>query len=223
MVFRRRRRFTNRRRAFGRIPRAINRVPFKSSHYEPGTEKKSYTDYSTANLINNGVIARSSMVSGICQGVGDDERVGRKLQVKNILLHSFITTSDNATYNSFPYRIMLVLDTQANNSGVTLTELLQDIGTSYSDFLSFQNLYHQKRFVVLKDIKGVTRQGGWNGTTFKSAHTLCNMNVKCNIPIIYNGDAGTYADLPQNNIVLVGWAEHAATLHYNMRIRYTDK
>lgn len=197
------------------------RVPFRNYSREKGSEKKSYEFAGSGAVINTGSNLLTTLVGGITPGTGDNNRVGRKILVKNIRIKGFFQV-DAGAYANTCYRIIMFLDTQCNNAGAVLSDVMYKLqpADTNTDSISFQNLYKQSRFNILYDKMKATPVSSWNGSTFPVIQVPFKINKNVNIPIVYNGTAGTVADLPQNNIGLMGWSERAATMFYNVRIRY---
>ncbi len=172
-------------------------------------------------------------LTGVAQGNGESQRLGRKYSVHSLHLKGFIeaatTESQTAPLQDILCRLVVVLDTQTNAAQVTATDVF-DAGQT-DDINSFRNLQHSTRFRVLKD------------KTFKINRSMANLNegaanlfatpsqeipfkwnfkFKDPIEIITTGTTAAINVVATNSIHVIGIATSTAGLiNYQSRLRYT--
>lgn len=167
--------------------------------------------------------AVSTNLNVVAQGVGESQRIGRKITIRQIQGRMLVqcAASNAATAANDTLRVLLVQDRQANGATFAVTDVLQT-----ASFQAWRNLQNSNRFKVLLD-KTITvnSYGGVVAATFESGRST-NFFIKCNIPIEYDSTAATGAIATQrsNSLALVYLAEQSnVILTYNVRIRYTDE
>lgn len=174
-------------------------------------------------------------ISGIAQGNGESQRIGRKVLLHSVHIKCIVrrsTVESNATpQGDITGRLCLVLDTQTNAAQLTATDVMK---TVTADELSFRNLQNVSRFRVLWDRKwklSVSSSGMNEGAANlfatgaqRSAIMIFNKRFKTPIPVLYNSSAtdGTISTVQDNSLHIIGVASDGnAFLEMVTRIRYT--
>lgn len=157
----------------------------------------------------------------IAQGDTDQQRNGRKIQLKKVMVNGEISKTANGS-GPEKFMIALVLDRQANGAYPAVTSIL----TSDSDMDAYNNLTNVNRFVILKRKKLILNPPVYyNGATTQYGAIWANikMNVDLDIPIYYNGTSGAITEITSNNIFLIAGTENDAVVYdLTCRVRYTD-
>ncbi len=98
-------------------------------------------------VIATGMNVQTALLT-IPEGVGEEQRIGRRLTITNILWRYTVTLPFTTLQaeTSDVVRVMLIKDQQANGALPANTDLLES-----DDFQSFNNLSNSKRFSVLMD------------------------------------------------------------------------
>ncbi len=209
----------------GRVVKASGRIrPGRYGTRALGSEKeKKFHDFQQTNepILSVGVIQAPMLT--IIQGTAEDERIGRKVFIRNINirivleLDAKLATTFAASTN---VRFMVIQDKQANGGLPSVTNVLQT-----TQALSYRNLVNQGRFIVLKD-KIITinhDSGAGNDQNWNQVSRIYKYSKKCNIPIEYNGLTGTIDEVRSNNIfILTIRSGAAATSNIHARFRFTD-
>ncbi len=170
----------------------------------------------TGNLLVGG--------NNIAQGVGINQRVGRRCTIKGFHLRGFHRLPESQTNgnSSDLVRLIVVLDTQCNGLNPVLTDILE-----HAHLTAFYNLEHRHRFKILYDKtinlvakagKGQNAADGFWGQTSKYFEVnLSNISV----PIIYSSTTGAVAEIRSNNIAVFAISEKGfAQIKYHSRTMF---
>ncbi len=182
----------------------------------------------TWQRMQNGTI---NCISGVAQGDGDSQRIGRKLTLISIHIRMRISIAQlesaaNPLSDLFG-RVCLVWDTQSNNAVPTATDVMD--GSQTDDTLAFRNLTDSKRFRVLWDKSWVlhrrqVNEGAINLFASGSESTNIikyNRKFKKPIQVICSGTGNTIADISDNSLHIIGVANNTESLlSYQIRLRY---
>ena len=147
------------------------------------------------------------------QGNTYDTREGNKITMKSIAMN--IRVALNAIEpTGTSVRILLVYDRKPNGALAAADDVLT--GDNLLDFIN-RDGNMRGRFQIWFDrtIPFDAVQTNWTDSFYK----------KLNTPVIYDGNAGTVADIYKGNVFLVSLAaENASTIdvHYGYRILFTD-
>lgn len=214
-----------------RRPTVVSVVPRplqgRYRYSRPDFEKKfKDTDIGTAI----GAIAATfekSNLNVVEQGDAENERVGRKITIRNIYVKGTLklagpTAAANATET---VTLMILVDTQTNGAGFGATDFLEA-----NEWNSYRNLANQTRFKVLwkKDFTLNASGGAASGAAYVLGANGRNFRKgkKCVIPIEYDNSAtdGSIATQRVNSVWFCAIANTGAlvTLDGTARIRYTD-
>lgn len=176
-------------------------------------------------------------ISGVAQSITDEGRDGRCYYIHSIHMRWYaeaaVVEDGPDPFNDLLGRIMVVLDTQANGTAVTPTDVME--GGFIEDYLAYRNLNHVKRFRVLYDKTfRMTRIGQTavhnvvlDSTTYSTPTTRTpvyhfNKRFAKPIKVVTEGTDGTIASISDNAIVVIGTANTAGMfLQYHSRLRFT--
>lgn len=170
-------------------------------------------------------------------GTTISERVGNKCLVHKIAVRGIINNTalpDQADIVSSPaIRLILYADEQSNGTQSQAEELMQGGTSTELTFSGFQNIANFGRFRVFKDIvlnpRIVTAvTDGTNTSSQNTSQTPFKMVVKFKKPLVVkfnNTGGGTFADVVNNSIHLIGTKSSSAfahTISYRSRVYYRD-
>ncbi len=191
----------------------------------PGFEKKFHQIAIDDVAVAIGMNVQTDLLT-IPEGVGEEQRIGRRITIKNIGWHytiKLLTTSTPAS-TADHCRVMLVQDKQANGATAANTDVLDT-----SDVFSFNNLANSSRFRVLmdKNYSLSSQSGAWDGTNDQFGEYLIydSFFKKVNIPIEYSNDltTGVVSTIRSNNIIaIVGSQGGFVKFDSIIRFRHTD-
>jgi len=184
-----------------------------------------FLDTATSFTVDaTGEVPTTGQLNLIPQGIGESERVGRKVTIKKVQLRWTVTANSNNFVGSV-LRLMLVQDTQCNGQAATYSGVG---GVLESDTVTaFRNLENVERFRVLKDwfLPMVPTAG--IVTTFNVPIRCLTFNKSCNIPIEFDSAAATGAltTIRSNNLFLLARSsidDDIFLVSGVVRIRYLD-
>ncbi len=185
----------------------------------PAGEKKFFdTTLSSTSLATAGVVLNDSL-NLIPQNVTETGRIGRKVVIRKIHMRGFMILAANATASSEVYRVMLVLDRQANGAAATVLNVLDT-----ADEKSYNNLANSGRFLVLKDWYGAMNKTADVGTNINSVIKTFTYNKSCEIPLEFDAAVGAITEIRSNNLFLIGISSSTTiSVSHTTRVRYSDK
>ncbi len=174
-------------------------------------------------------------VSGIAQGNGESQRIGRVVTLQSIHIRCVVRRvtleAQTAPIDDVIGRIALVLDTQTNAAQMTATDCMD--GGQTNDVLAFRNLQNSTRFRVYWDKKwrlgsnSQTNEGVVNSFAIGQSQTAVmyyNKRFKGGIKVKYNSTAtdGTISTVADNSLHIIGVGSNAgALLDMQVRVRFT--
>lgn len=174
------------------------------------TEFKNIDTNNIPTVTAGGVI---TLLNGTVQGDGQFNREGSSFRMKSIDVRYQGTYNAAVGYNT--YRVMLVLDQQANGVAPALTDIL-----AVNAVDSPRNLDYRKRFLILYD--KVHCIGTGNGQqNYDHLHIKNEYHTQC----FAASNTGTVADITTNAVYLVMFSDQAVngpTVNYYGRIRFLD-
>ncbi len=163
----------------------------------------------------------------IPEGVGEEQRIGRKIVIKKLVYRYTITlpTKTVVADTNDTVRIMIIQDKQANGAFPAITDVLK---TNF--YLGLNNLVNTGRFRTLYDnIHSLWAHGGaGNGTADASFQHTVNGQVylDLNIPIEYDNSAATgdITTIRSNNIFMLFLSQRGfCSVVGRCRVRFTDR
>lgn len=160
--------------------------------------------------------AAPSLLNGLVPGSAANQRIGRKVVMKSILLRWSFQLGVTSVSGGCG-RILVVYDKQANAAAPTAGDVLL-----LDDFRSPNNLSNRDRFVTLFDqiVGPISVQGD-----FETAGTLYK---RINLETMFNaGTAGTIGDITSGSVYLFAAQSGGVTteqpkMRIRARIRYED-
>lgn len=181
---------------------------------------------STANANGTAIITAGTFVlmNGMTTGAADGAREGTSIVINRISLKGVAYVRPTATTNgATTIRLMVVLDRmvpQTAGSGAIFTpaELLDNAGDNNNNVHSLMRFTNRNRFRVLYDRtrciapKPNTRQAVAVGTQEDGDWCFSiSKRFKRGIVVKYNtGTAGTIADLAQNSLYFIAFADNSS-------------
>jgi hypothetical protein len=167
-----------------------------------------------------------SVISGIAEGTGHDERVGTRAFVSSIDVKLWLTSDTSTPDDHCDFaRVMLVQDKQANGAtSLTIGDLL-DTASAYDKTTAFRNLENTQRFKVLYDKR-------FKLSSYTTAGPNCqSVNIHKKFPgglrVTYDTSDTAGTSIKSNDVWLVFVANHATEANNpyvagTYRVRYTD-
>lgn len=246
-MYRRRRRFSRKRKRFRRGYDRTGGFYGRYSGHKRRRQllEKKFLDFDIGTVstpipvVVAGTILNTGTFLIITQGNGESQRIGRKCIIKNINWRIDIQTAigirgeqDGATMDTNQelygsrLRIILYLDKQANGAATGVAEILE--GGLYNDWRNLENI---NRFIILKDIQRPFNNrnimgGAYDGTTnqYVISNTIDRINIqwKGNLPIEYNATSGIMATIRSYNIgaLIIGDQSSAMEMVSTVRVRF---
>lgn len=186
--------------------------------YSPVTDTMAFMDDTTALCLN-----------GVAQNDDYNNRIGRRITVKSVHVRGYLFRDDveSATNPNGDeiFRIMLVLDTQANNAQGTSTNITSKVNT-------FRVLEFVDRYKVLKDktMRAIQYNNAVEAANlFDTATTQIpfKMNYTCNVDVHFSTTGATIAAIVDNAFHLLtcnlgGTSQGTWSIVYTSRVRYVD-
>jgi len=206
--------FKNSRRGYGRRPNAGRLALRKVKQLERTVEEK--TLYSVSGTMNI-PIGGNAIIAGFgpycVRGDTRSTRDGSKITVKSLAMRININLTALETLGC-SVKLMLVYDRRPNKANAGINNMLFS-----DDFLSAYNNEgnDRGRFQFLTDriIGFDSTQAHWNDQFF----------MKKDLNIVYDGNAGTVADVDKGNLLIVALAKDnaaAITVDYSFNIKFVD-
>lgn len=243
--------------ALGKRGRKTNRVLFPKKKAKQGVpavrgmrmmkpEIKS-VDTTLSGLSFDSTASRILALNLTSQGNAEQNRNGRKISLKSVLIRWAITVANDPTTAAKDYlRLLLVYDRQPNAALPATADILQDTdkaGTNSTSAFSGLNLSNADRFKVLRDSSWDipfafdSIGGGGGNVSTQTPQVLGDISrpssgkwfVKLNgLETHYNStNGGTIADVTTGSLLLVTLGLNSST-NYNFaldgqaRVRFTD-
>jgi len=161
----------------------------------------------------------------VATGDGEQNRIGRKIQIKSVWLKGSATllTSATAAAATDTVRMILVQDKQANGAAFAVTDVLQN-----ADYLGFRNVANTSRFNILWD-KTIDINASAVFTAVPAGLPMVrnfNNYLKCNIPIEFDASLNTGVITTQRSnsiaLLMISKNNNISQVQYRARIRYAD-
>jgi len=170
-------------------------------------------DITVAPATSNWAIVSSNSLFNILQGVGQGDRLGRKIRVVGVVLRAAVNTDTGTGFFS-PYTMDFLWDEQTNGGPVpAITSIYTGLAPQ-----SLPEPVNEQRFKFFKRYKV---------NNPNTPLTLVDVAYKCNKIIEYkeNEFTGTIADLASTNLIITFCAPSDATPNLNgkLRILFVDE
>lgn len=168
-----------------------------------------------------GVIFKAGSVIDISQGVGENQRIGRKITLRGIgfRFHSTIQATANSSLTNDIVRVIVYQDKQCNGAAAIVLDLLDT-----ADFRSFNNLANKGRFRTLMDRSYTVNSGAGTDTGFSDTMVYDTWFKKLNIPMEFDSASSTISAIKSNNIGVLA-ISHSGLCNFGsrMRVRFSDQ
>jgi hypothetical protein len=162
----------------------------------PSVECKFFdTAINTAGVTNTWTqIDSNDILSGIVQGTGPSQRVGRKIKVVGFVVRYGFSVNAGA------WCFDLVRDKQCNGVAATAAQIYS-VPNRYG---TLPNPFEETRFQFLKRQENFNSAQALTLSSVNNAVTDCCISFvkKCSIMVEYNGTTGGVADLTSDNVQL---------------------
>ncbi len=189
--------------------------------YGSGEVKFHDVDHDDAAIATGGTVIPT--VAIIAQGVGESERIGRKITVSKIHWRYDLELATSTNINdSDIVRVIMFQDKQCNKATAAVLDILET-----ADFQSFRNLSNVGRFNILLDRSFNLNflAGAGNGTSNDGATVVRGYTFykNCSIPMEYNAGTGGITEITSNNIgTLLISKRGNGIMTSKIRLRFTD-
>lgn len=175
-------------------------------------------------------------ITNIAQGVGDDQRIGRKVVVKSISLRGEIkmpnesnTVLGAASPQSDVMRFMVVQDKQTNGAAANMNSIIAfgaaNGGAATLDWRAFRNMDNIDRFNILVDRTVKIANPVFTNGTGSATQQIVQYNIyrKCNITVDYSTTTAAIGSQASNSLSIY-CITSAGLASWNgiVRVRYTD-
>lgn len=171
-------------------------------------------------------------------GTSPEERIGRKVTLKQMYIRGFIDMDNDievaSTYspNFAEYvRVAVVQDTQPNGAAATYDTVWEPTTTAEQGCNAFRSINNSKRFKILyskllRVTSIICNSSTADSFTRIGGRTAVKINLpKLNIPLIYSSTLGVVGERTENNVlVFMATTNNDVDCGFNgiARIRYTD-
>lgn len=189
----------------------------------PAPEVKFHDTTFVITALPGGIILPS--VCEVAQGVGSNERIGRKIVVSKVQLYfqSLLLLTQNPSQAWDQVRFVIYQDKQTNGAAAVPGQLYEAV-----DPFAFRNLRFTDRFRILYDQRisiNLTAASGTQGTdTFGSHVEVGQFSKDVNIPVEFSNPAGLLTAIASNNVgfLVLSSQNQRTTVSGRFRIRYYD-
>lgn len=198
--------------------------------------EKKFFDLNSSKILSLGTFVDIPPFNSLtcpAQGDGATQRDGRVFYIHSLHIRGYLVVP-NYVSATIPEesiaRLVLVWDTQANNSPVTPNEVYSDVTTG-DPANQFRNLEHSSRFIVFKDKAIRLRPVAftWNGTQYAVPEQRIpfkmNKTFKNPIKVRTSGTTTAVSSITDNNITIIGGFSGSApatcTAYVSSRCRFT--
>lgn len=181
----------------------------------PPPEVKTYDTVVAATTVNGDWFRYSpeSTLAGILPGNTSSGRVGRKIRVVGIVVRLEVTTQGVNPVT--PWTFDMLWDKQPNGASPNLAAGSLNSPYSGTGRTSLPNPNFTQRYSFIRRIQS-------SPDASVSFQTL-DATIKCDKIVSFDGNAGTMADLEQNNFLLLGSTSGAGLIvQGNIRVLYVD-
>ena len=167
---------------------AGGRARMRAGHLAPPPEVKFFDVPLTVASTSNWQFVNTDSIFSIIQGTGANERIGRKIRVKGIVIRALVNTAIGSTTFASPWTIDLLWDQQANGALPAVTEVYTAAAPT-----SLPNPLFDERFQFIKRVSNNDPNAQLN---------IVNQSVKCDKVITYDKNTGTIVDLSSTNLII---------------------
>lgn len=172
------------------------KLSMKAGFQQPTEVKSYYTSFTSAPATGNwAVITPSTLVSGIVQGTGGNNRIGRNIRMVGISIRISANTGlglgTTEDYIGQPYTVDVVLDKRPNGVQATVDQIY----ALATDRTTLPNANFVDRFTWLRRVEMQSQNARFS---------TINITRKLNHVVNFEGtpNTGTITDLETNNILI---------------------
>lgn len=164
-----------------------------------------------------------TLLSGVAQGDDFNERVGRKIIIKSLLIRiAFSSVADTSAPIGDTIRMLVFQDLQTNGAAPGLTDVLSGI-----EPFDPMNLNNRERFRVLIDkMVSLPANAYAAGALSTGSPTPKSMKLykKLNTQQVFSGTGNTVASIATGSIYMLLLAnnDNVSTSQFSTRIRFLD-
>ncbi len=231
------RRSTSRRKTRGKSTRKRKRGVVKgytrrSGYYgrynKAGSQRQEHKFFDSQLLVPavvEGSWHNVDSINKIVQGTGEQNRIGRGVNVRKIQMRWIYTLDD--LDESHQLRILVVLDTQCNGAAATAAMLFQDhpAAPTTPGITAYNNLANSKRFKILYD-KSMNCNKFTGLTDPSIAYKTGSFYKSCFIPLEFSSTTGVITEIKSNNVFVMYYTSvetgGTARLNFYWRLRTTE-
>lgn len=154
------------------------------------------------------------------QGTTVNTRIANRIRQKRLMIRGHIDNSAGTTPEDCIIRLIVFRAKQSNNAQMNWGLLMQDVNY----FHSMRRMEHKRRFKVYFDqtftMKASTDASAQSTLPFK-------INIPLKNTVVYNGNAGTYADIERNSLWMIAVTSVATAannpyIYYSSRVTFYD-
>lgn len=183
--------------------------------------EKKYSETSFTGSIGGVGAPKIQLLNGIAQGDGGTTRDGDQVKFTDLGVRLWLK---NTQAFSDVYRVMIVLDKQADGTAPTIAEVLENAGV-----LNFNNMDNKMRFSVLKDELFYLSPNGDTGE-MKLLKMYLDLTKKYKkskgLRTRYSDTGAAVTDIASNSLWLIifnrSGTANGSDVEYKTRIRYVD-
>ena len=229
---------TPRSKHYGKLVTVVPGYTRKSGYYRytQAGEKKFFDIQSGFQTLSGGGTIVENSLNLIDQGTGVSQMVGRQVRIKSIQIKGRFDVAPKqgavvaGLGTSVTFRLMLILDKQANGAVPTVGQIMQQ-----SELNGMLEMENKDRFSVLKEWRvALNSTSVVADNTANPGEEYFSLGVerpfkyyrKCNIVVQFNDQAGGTRNINEvrsNNLILMGFSTNGdGRIDYVTRIRYTD-
>jgi len=186
-------------------------------------------NYDTAGTLNTGTSANWQMVGtqiggtlmiGLAQGPGTNQRIGRKISLKSVQWKG-IVAFPGGTFAADTFFWAVVLDMQNNGATPSAADVFSDIAAGYD----LRNIDNIKRFKVLKRGSiAFTSPSVVAGPAYTGVETPLDVYIPMkNLSVDISATSGAVAEFKNNQIYFMSCSYNGqCNFEGSARVRYTD-
>lgn len=168
-------------------------------------------------------------LNGITQGDGENDRDGRKVVTKSVMVKGTVDLpgADNINNGDTTVFIALVLDKQTNGAQLNAEDVFTTSAAGGLSSQPFRNLQYVQRFDVLASTTLCLENSGmaYNGSALIPVSTRKTFEFyrKLDLPVMYSGTGGSVSSIVDNSLHLIAVCDNAAAVPqivYGSRVRF---
>lgn len=181
-----------------------------------GPERKNTDVSSTMVPALTSSFCTPQLINGLAQGVGNNERVGRKAIMKSVALR-YIYNTGSAGGQQSQVRIVIFYDKQTNGAAPLVGDVIAG-----GNFTGHNLLANSDRFVILMDEISDSAQSSQLNITGKRY-------MKVNLEVLFGGATSGISSINSGSLMIMAAnnsdptvGSSAGTVYFTTRVKYTD-